>query len=344
MTGRRQVLRSGPISFRWRWRSLLVCAVLACVVTLLALLLLGTGTLAFGPPEVAAVLLGQSENAMAERVILSLRMPRALTACLVGASLGLAGAIFQSISRNPLGSPDVIGFTTGAATGAIAQIVLFDASALGVSAASVVTGVGTAALVLLLAARGDGQGGYRLILVGIGVGAVLSGLNTVLLAMGDLDRAAAAQIWLAGSLNARGWSHVWPAAIGLAAILPVALHHARRLALLEMGDEMASQLGVPPARTRTIMVLTAVALTAIATAAAGPIAFVALAGPQLARRLTASADAPLISGALAGAALLVGADLASQRVAFAINLPIGLATGLLGGGYLLWLVRQGSRS
>lgn len=344
MTGRWQLIRFGPISFRWRWRSVLVCAALAGVATVLALLLLGTGTLAFGPSEVAAALFGRSENTMAERVVLSLRLPRALTACLVGSSLGLAGAIFQSISRNPLGSPDVIGFTTGAATGAIVQIVLFDAGAIGVSAASAVAGMSVAALVLLLSARGEGQGGHRLILVGIGVGAVLSGLNTVLLAMGDLDRAAAAQTWLAGSLNARGWSHVWPAAAGFAAILPVMLHQARRLALLEMGDEMASQLGVPPTRTRAVMVLTAVALTALATAAAGPIAFVALAGPQLARRLTGSPETPLLSGALAGALLLLGADLVSQRTASVINLPIGLATGLLGGGYLLWLVRQGSRS
>ncbi|WP_253265327.1 FecCD family ABC transporter permease, partial [Pseudomonas aeruginosa] len=271
------------------------------------------------------------------------RLPRVLTACLVGAALGMAGAIFQSISRNPLGSPDVIGFTTGAASGAIMQIILFDAGPLATSLAALAAGLCTALAVVLLARRGATAGGYRLVLVGIGVGASLSGLNSLLLVTGNLDQAMYAQLWLAGSLNTRTWSHVVPAALGLLASVPLALYHGRRLEVLELGDASAAQLGVAVERVRLQMVLVAVGMTAIATAAAGPIAFIALAGPQLARRLTRSAGVPLLSGALMGAVLLLAADLLGQRLAYVANLPIGLMTGLLGGFYLLWLLLRSRR-
>ena len=333
-----KALRLGSLSLRWQPRTALVCAVLLVAMLLLWALLLGTGSLSLGPEQVLANLLGQGQDPTAQRVLQRVRLPRALTATLVGAALGMAGAIFQSISRNALGSPDVIGFTTGAASGAIVQIMLFDAGPLATSLAAVAAGLGTALLVLLLARNGHSSGGYRLVLVGIGVGASLSGLNSILLVSGNLDQAMFAQLWLAGSLNTRTWSHVLPAALGLLLIAPIALYHARRINLLEMGDATASQLGVAVERTRLIMVLAAVGLTAIATAAAGPIAFIALAGPQLARRLTRSAEVPLGSGALMGAVLLLAADLLSQRLAFHANLPIGLMTGLLGGFYLLWLL------
>ncbi|MBD8905405.1 FecCD family ABC transporter permease [Methylorubrum zatmanii] len=332
------VLRLGPYSVRWRPRVALLCVALSGICLTLAAALLGSGTLVFTPGEILKVLVGGDAGPIAGRVILGLRLPRVLTALFVGSSLGMAGSIFQSISRNPLGSPDIIGFTTGAATGAIIQIILFDAGPLAVSVAAVVSGMTTATLVFLLAMRGHTTGGYRLVLVGIGVGTTLTGVNTVLLVFGDLDRAISAQVWLAGSLTARSWSHAVPAAAALVLIVPVALRYGRRLSLLEMGDDAASQLGVPVERTRLVMVMTAVALTATATAAAGPIAFIALAAPQLAKRLGRSPDVPLVAAAAMGAALLLLADLIGQRSPFHISMPIGLTTGLVGGLYLLWLL------
>lgn len=332
--------RLGPISFRWRLRTLLVCLLLVAAALFLAVLLLGTGTLHFSPAQVLTSLMGGGDNAVADRVIQRIRLPRLLTALCVGASLGMAGSIFQSISRNALGSPDVIGFTSGAATGAIVQIILFNAGPLETALAAVISGLLTAIVVFALSLRGRGTGGYRLVLVGIGVGAILSGINTVLLVMGDLDQAMSAQIWLAGSLNTRTWSHVIPAALGLILIVPVAIYHARHINLLEMGDDAASQLGVHVERTRLVLVIAAVGLTAIATAAAGPVAFIALAGPQLARRLTHASGVPLVSGALLGAVLLLAADVLSQRFPLHIQMPIGLTTGLLGGFYLLWLLTR----
>ncbi|KAF1071790.1 MAG: Ferric enterobactin transport system permease protein FepG [Pseudomonas citronellolis] len=335
-----RVLRIGQHSLRYRPRSLIAAGVLLGLCLLLGILLLGTGSLPIRPAEVLASLLGQGDGGTAQRIILRVRLPRVLTALLVGAALGAAGAIFQSISRNALGSPDIIGFTTGAASGAIVQIILFDAGPIAVALAAVGAGMATALLVFLLARQGRSSGGYRLVLVGIGVGATLSGLNQYLLVSADLDQAAFAQLWLAGSLNTRTWAHVVPAALGLLAILPVAACHARHLELMEMGDASASQLGVAVERVRLGMVLAAVGLTAIATAAAGPIAFIALAGPQLARRLTGSPGIPLFAGALMGATLLLLADWLSQHLAFAAHLPIGLVTGVLGGLYLLWLIAR----
>ncbi len=339
-TGTISVLRLGRLSFLWRPRAVAVCSILMLASLILAILLLCTGTLAFTPGEVIGSLLGTGQNPTADNVILRLRLPRVLTAIFVGAALGIAGSIFQSITRNALGSPDVIGFTTGAATGAIVQIILFNAGALETALAAVLSGIGSAVIVFLLAMKGRVTGGYRLVLVGIGFGAVLSGINTVLLVMGDLDQAASAQVWLAGSLNTRTWSHVVPAGLGLVAIVPVVLCHARQVNLLEMGDDAATQLGVAAERTRLIMVIAAVGLTAIATAAAGPIAFIALAGPQLAKRLTLSPGPPLWSGAAMGMLLLLAADVISQRFPLNVNVPIGLTTGLLGGCYLLWLLSR----
>lgn len=334
------VLRVGGMSVRLRIRSLVACAVLVATVLLLAALLIGTGTLSFTLREVIESLVGSGSDPLTEKVVTVIRLPRVLTAAFVGGSLGMAGAIFQSISRNALGSPDIIGFTTGAATGAIMQIVLYNAGPVETSVAAILSGMATAAIVFILSLRGRTTGGYRLVLVGIGVGALLSGVNTVLLVMGDLDQAASAQLWLAGSLDTRTWSHVWPAAIGFAVIIPVVVTHARNLELVEMGDDVASQLGIHVERTRLILVMAAVGLTAIATAAAGPIAFVALAAPQIARRLTASPGVPMVSGALTGMALLLAADLASQHLPLASKMPIGLTTGLLGGLYLLWLLAR----
>ncbi|MEN4946415.1 iron chelate uptake ABC transporter family permease subunit [Pseudomonas proteolytica] len=337
---RLHALRLGRWSIRLEPRGLMVCAALTILALLLAAVLLGTGTLTLGPAELWAALSSDQAEPTAQRILYRIRLPRVLTAMLVGAALGLAGALFQSIARNPLGSPDIIGFTTGSASGAIVQIILFDAGPLATALAAVVAGLITAFLVMGLS---RGRGSQGLVLVGIGVGATLSGLNNLLLVSANLDQAMFAQMWLAGSLNTRTWDHVLPALLGLALALPVALFHSRRASLLEMGEATAGALGVIPARTRRVLVLAAVALTAIATASAGPIAFIALAAPQLARRLARPAGLALLPAALMGALLLMLADLLSQRFAAFAHLPIGLVAGVMGGTYLLWfLLRRGN--
>ncbi|WBU62149.1 FecCD family ABC transporter permease [Paracoccus albus] len=343
MNGSFRALRLGSLSVLFRPRVALICALLFMVLLALAVLLMGTGTMPLPVAELLAILGGTGDNPAAEQIVMRVRLPRLLTGAFVGASLGMAGAMFQSVARNPLGSPDVIGFTTGAATGAIVQIVMFGAGPLATALAAMISGVATAAAVFLLSRKGGSAGGQRLVLVGIGIGATLSGLNTMLVVMGNLDRAMAAQVWLAGSLNMRTWWHVLPANMGFLLIAPIACWHGRRLSLLDMGDDMARQLGVATEKTRLVAVLAAVSLTSVATAAAGPITFVALAAPQLVRRLTRAPEIPMLPAALMGSVLLLAADLLSQRIAGNLVMPIGLTTGLLGGLYILWLLTRTGR-
>ncbi|WP_040164100.1 FecCD family ABC transporter permease [Microbacterium gorillae] len=334
------VLRFGSLSLRVQPRLAIVSAVLLVLTAVLGVISLTVGTLAIPFGDVLATLFGDAPDVRTDRVVLGLRLPRTVTAIFAGAALGVSGAIFQSVSRNALGSPDVIGFTTGAATGAIVQIVVFRASALQVSIAAVVGGLLTAVVVYLLSRKAGVTGGFRLILVGIGVGAVLSAVNSLLLVTGDLDDATSANLWLAGSLCARTWMHALPVLIGTVVLIPIVALLARRATLMEMGDDLAQQLGIRVEPTRVGLMLLAVALAGLATGAAGPIAFVALAAPQLVTRLTRSRAVPVVSAAAMGAVLLVLADTVAQTLPINAALPIGRMTGIIGGIYLIWLLTR----
>lgn len=333
-----RVVRFGPFSILMRTRALVTSISLIVCTVALSAFAMSVGSFDVSVGEVISILLGRGEG-VAERVVLNIRLPRVLTGVFAGAALGASGAVFQSVSRNALGSPDVIGFTTGAATGAIAQIVIFGGSAAHIALSAVVTGVLTAAVVYLLAGMAGG-GGYRLVLTGIGVGAILAALNGLMLVRGNLDDAVTANLWLAGSLNARTWVHVWPVLGGVMVLVPLVALAARRLTMIEMGDDVARQLGVRVERTRLAAVFLAVSLAALATAAAGPIAFVALAAPQLFSRLARAADLAVVGSAAMGAVLLIVADLASQLLPLGLTLPIGRMTGIIGGVYLIWLLTR----
>ena len=323
------------VSLRFHARSLVVCAVLAAVTFVLAVISIGTGDFPLAPDEVVAVLIGQGDPA-SEFIVETLRLPRVLVALLVGAAFGIAGAIFQSVSRNPLGSPDMIGFTYGSVTGAVLVILVLDGSTSQTAAGAIVGGLVTAVLIYLLALR-RGVQGYRLVLVGIGVAAVLQALNNYLVSRATREDAFEAAHWMIGSVNGRGWEHVWPVAAALAVLVPAALVLARPLAMLEMGDDAARSLGVHAERSRLALVFVGVGLTAVATASTGPIAFVALAAPQIARRLTRASGPGMVPAAVMGALLLVASDLAAQRL-LSVDLPVGVMTGALGGVYLCWLL------
>jgi iron complex transport system permease protein len=319
----------GPFAIVVHARTAIVTGVLVVVALAAALIAMTIGTLPLTPGEVVVALWGDGEPA-ATKVVQDVRLPRLLTALLAGAALGVSGAVFQSVSRNALGSPEIIGFTTGAATGAIMQIVLFGAGGVRIALGALVGGVATAIVVYLLSVRGRSSGGYQLILTGIGVGAVLQAVNEFLLAYGGLDQAIQANVWLAGSLYLRGWIHVATVAIACFALIPIVGLLARRASLMEMGDE----------RSRIALIFTAVLLAAAATAACGPIAFVALAAPQLVTRLTRSAGLPVLGSAAMGSCMLVVSDIVSQVIPIEANVPIGRVTGVIGGCYLIWLLTR----
>ncbi|MER5178124.1 iron chelate uptake ABC transporter family permease subunit [Streptomyces sp. NPDC002896] len=331
-----RAVRSRGLSVRLDVRALTVVVLLIVAALVASVVLIGTGDFPIPAADVIRTLMGNGDPGQ-EFIVNELRLPRVFVGLLVGAALGLGGALFQSISRNPLGSPDVLGLGQGSTAGALIMIVLFKGSALQVAGGSLVGGLVTGLAIYVLAWK-RGVHGYRLVLVGIGVSAVVTAVNGYLLTKADLVDAARAIVWMTGSLNGRGWEQVWPL-LGLCAVLvPLVLANARPLRMLEMGDDVAYALGVRVERTRMVLMLAAVLLTAAATAAAGPVSFVALTAPQLARRLTRSPGPNLVPAMCMGAALLIVADWASQRAFGADQLPVGVVTGVLGGVYLLWLL------
>jgi iron complex transport system permease protein len=309
---------------------------------LLALFALGSGSLALSPSQVLAALLGEAPRGI-ELVVTQWRLPRVALALLIGAALGLSGALFQSLLRNPLGSPDIMGFNTGAYSGVLVALVLFQASILWSTTAALIGGLLSAALVYALTWRGSGVDTLRLIIVGIGVRALLMALNTWLIVHASLEAAFSAGLWSAGSLNGLTWGKAWPAVVFILLAGAASLALSRRLFLLEMGDDTACALGVPVERTRLSLLGLGVVLTAAGTAVAGPISFIALAAPQIARRLTGTQRLALPAAALTGAVLLLGADLLAQRLFLPYVLPVGLVTVSLGGLYLIGLLIWESR-
>jgi iron complex transport system permease protein len=332
----RAVRTPGGLSLRLDLRALLVVVLLLAAACAAGVALIGTGDAKIPAIDVLRTLAGHG-NAYQAFIVNELRLPRVLVGLLVGAALGLGGALFQSVSRNPLGSPDVLGLSQGSTAGALVVIVLLSGSTTQVTIGALMGGLVTGLAIYLLAWK-QGVHGYRLVLVGIGVSAIATAVNGYLLTKADLVDAARAVVWMTGSLNGRDWDQVWPLLALCAVLVPLVLVNARGLRMLEMGDDVANALGVRVQRVRLVLMVCAVLLTAAATAAAGPVSFVALTAPQLARRLTRSPGPNLVPSLCMGAALLVAADWASQRAFGADQLPVGVVTGVLGGGYLLWLL------
>jgi iron complex transport system permease protein len=326
----------GGLSVRLDVRAVTVVALLLAAALAASVVLIGTGDFPIPAGDVVRTLLGDG-NPGQQFIVNELRLPRVLVGLLVGASLGLGGALFQAISRNPLGSPDILGLGQGATAGALVVIVLFSGSAsevtLGALAGGLVTGIS-----IYVFAWKRGVHGYRLVLVGIGVSAIVTAVNGYLMTKADLVDASRALVWMTGSLSGRDWAQVWPLLALCAVLVPLVLANARGLRMMEMGDDISNALGVRVERVRMLLMVAAVLLTAAATAAAGPVSFVALTAPQLARRLTRSPGPNLLPSLCMGAALLVIADWASQRVFGADQLPVGVVTGVVGGVYLLWLL------
>lgn len=275
-------------------------------------------------------------------IVRTLRLPRGLTALLVGAAFGLSGAIFQRIARNPLASPDIIGINAGAAAAAVFTIVVIGGSSLQVTVGALAGAVVTAALIYALAYK-KGVTGYRLVLVGIGITAMLGSVASYLLTQAEISDAQRATVWLTGSLNARGWDHVRPLVVALAVLVPVAVGLARHLRVLELGDDAAKGLGTRVEASRSALLLVGVALAAVSTASAGPVAFVALVAPQVARRLVGGRSLALLPAAACGALLMVAADLAARRLLAPTELPVGVFTAILGAPYLLHLLARANR-
>lgn len=318
-----------------------VAAVLGALVVAAWFASLMVGHTVYGAADVAAVLRGETVPG-ASFTVGDLRLPRACLAVLTGLAFGMGGVTFQTMLRNPLASPDVIGVSTGASAAGVFSIVVLGLSGVAVSAVAVVGALAIGFGIYLLAWR-DGVVGSRLVLIGIGVAAMLHAVISWVLVRASAWDLQAAMRWFTGNLNNAGWDLVVPLAVVLAVVAPVLLAQGRRLDLLPLGDDAAAALGVPVERTRLLCLATAVVLIACATAAAGPVAFVAfLAGP-IAARLVGPGAPLLLPGALVGALLVLLGDQAGQW-AFENRYPVGVVTGALGAPFLLYLLIRSHRS
>lgn len=295
----------------------------------------------FHPPaDVLAVLAGRDVPG-ASFTVGTLRLPRAVLAVLAGACFGLGGVTFQTMLRNPLASPDIIGISSGASAAAASGIVVLGLSGPAVSLLAIVAGLLVALAIYLLAHRG-GVVGSRLILVGIGIAAMLTSLTDwVLSTAGQWDLQEALR-WLTGSLNNTSWEQALPVLAALVVLGPVLLARASDLRATQLGDDAAQALGVRVGRTRLVVVIAAVGLIAFATAASGPIAFVAFLSGPIAARIVGPGSSPLLPAAAVGALLVLVADLLGQ-FATGTRYPVGVVTGVLGAPYLLYLIIRVNR-
>lgn len=325
-----------------RTRAVAVTLVLAVLTVAVTCVSIGVGSLSIAPLDVVRAIFGFGDSSTT-LVVQDIRLPRALCGLLVGVAFGLSGSVFQSLVANELASPDVIGITAGASTAAVLAIVVFGSAAASLSLAALAGGLGTAAAIYAFAYR-RGVSGYRLILVGIGMAAGLSSVTSYLLTRADIADVRQATIWLTGSLDGRSWAQVETLALALAVLAPLQLLLGRSLRALQLGDDAARGIGVRVEAVRAAIVAAAVGLAAFGTAAAGPVAFVAFVSGPIARRLTGGGDASLVPSALVGALLLTLADLVARRGLGAIELPVGVLTGILGAPYLLWLLVQTNRT
>ncbi|GAB3848064.1 iron-enterobactin ABC transporter permease [Nesterenkonia populi] len=341
-----RTLRRGDLSLRLHRRSLIVVGLLCAAALAAAWWNMISGSAALGAADVLAALTGQSDEGAA-RVILDWRAPRVIFTLVGGAALAVAGAVFQSQTRNPLGSPDIIGFSTGAYTGVLIAASVGLTGMWAAPAAASAGGLVTGAAIYLLAMRhtagGLGVSGLRLIIVGIGISIFLGSLNTYLVTVLDLETAISVANWGAGSVNDVAWAHALPLLLIMALAGPVLLANAREMTLIEMGDDAAAALGIRTERVRLAQFVCAVLLVAAVTAGAGPIAFIALVAPQLALRLTGTGAVQLIPAAAMGAALLTAADAVARSPLMPASLPVGVVTLILGGAYLVWLLISMSR-
>ncbi|QXT61605.1 FecCD family ABC transporter permease [Tessaracoccus palaemonis] len=329
------VLRRGPVSGLIGVRSIVVCGILVVLILGLGIASLGIGTYPLSPAQVVGALLGTDDDTRTRLLVVTWRLPRALFAIACGVALAVSGAIFQSLTRNPLGSPDIIGFSTGSYTGVVLMtLVVGSTGYLDRAAAAVVGGCVTAAIVYLLSVSRGTVRSFRLIIMGIGVGALLGSLNSALMISSDVDAAMLTAVWAAGSLYGLSHAQLWPMVALLVVMLPVVAFIAPGLRQLELGDDAAHGLGVRARRVQATAVIMGVALTALVTAAAGPISFIALAAPQVARRLTRGSGLELVPSALVGAFLLLASDVLAAQLGF----PVGIVTVSVGGAYLVWLL------
>ncbi|WP_144876700.1 iron chelate uptake ABC transporter family permease subunit [Microbacterium sp. 1.5R] len=325
---------------RHRRHAVATIALGALLLVLFAVALM-VGNTFYPLDAVVRVILGETVPG-ASFTVGELRLPRAVLAVLAGIAFGMAGVSFQTLLRNPLASPDIIGISNGAGAAAVIGIIVLSLDGPLVSLMALGGALLTAGAIYLLSIRG-GFAGTRLILIGIGVSLMLQSVISYVLSRAASWDIQTAMQWLTGSLNSASWERVAPLAVAAVVIVPLLLIQGRALGAMQLGDDSACGLGVRVNATRVLCILGAVALLAFATAATGPIAFVAFMAGPIAARITGPGANLLLPSASVGAVLVLGSDLLGQ-FAFGERYPVGVITGVLGAPYLIYLLVRTNRS
>lgn len=326
----------GPLQSLWYPRAVASVVVMVMLLVVLTLALAMTGSYRLAAADVVMGVFQPGANP-ASTIMWELRLPRIATGLATGACLGVSGLLFQSLSRNALGSPEIIGLVSGAALGAVVGITLLGTSGWTTSLAAVAGCAVAVVLAQMMTSQAPGSVG-RLVLVGIGLSALWSSLTSLLLTRTDPDVAVGGQMWLTGSLNARTWQHAVVPAVALLVTVPLAVVRSRHLGVLDSGPDMTAQLGVSASSLGRLVGVLGVVLTGAAIASTGPISFVALAAPHLARRLAGRGLVPVVTSAVTGSTLLLLAEWAARQLPETMQVPVGIATSVLGGIYLIILV------
>jgi len=317
------------------WAGLLFTA----LILLLAYVSLASGTPWLSPRDVATALTGGGDPIQAF-MLWELRLPRMTAGILSGAALGIGGCLLQTLARNRLATPGIIGIDDGATAFAVASVVAIPTSLAPPMLA--LAGAATAAA-LAFGLGGGGSRGYRFIVVGIAVGALFGALTNFMLARTDIDSANLAYPWTVGSLNARSMPTVALLGACLAACLPIAKLLGRELQLLRFPETVAIGLGTRVRHTRMAILAVTVVLTATAVAVAGPVGLVSLAAPEIARHMAGHRGVPIMNSGLAGAALMIAADWVGRTAFAPVEVPVGIITAVVGGPYLLWILLREPR-
>lgn len=318
-----------------------VTLILAVAVLAVFIVSLMVGKTFYGLGEIVRVILGETVPG-ASFTVGELRLPRAVLAILSGFAFGIAGVTFQTMLRNPLAAPDIIGISSGASVAAVFGIVILSWNETLVSALAVAGALATAIAIYLLSNKG-GFAGTRLILIGIGVAAMLDAGVTYILSRAAAWDLQSAMRWLTGSLNGATWAGALPLALASVLLIPTLLAKGRDLGTLRLGDDLAASLGVRVQGTRVVIIVAAVVLLAFATAATGPIAFVAFMAGPISARIVGPGGSLLLPAGLVGALLVQLSDLLGQ-FAFDSRYPVGVVTGVLGAPYLIYLLIRTNRS
>ena len=323
-----------------RRRFIIVTSLLAIIAFALCCMMLMLGNTIYPVGDVISVLLGEQVKG-ASFAVGTIRFPRMVAGVFAGYAFGISGHVFQTMLRNPLANPNVIGITAGSSAAAVFCIIVLHASSTFVSIASIIGGLATV-LVIFLLSKGTSFSIGRLILIGIGIQAMLNAVISYLLLIGQHHDVPTAMRWLSGSLNGVKMENIYPLMITVLLLAPIIILLGKRLDMLELGEQTAASLGINTDRTRVVLVISSVLIIALATATTGPIAFVAFLSGPIAKRLVGIGFSSVIPAGLVGIILVLASDLIGQ-FAFVARYPVGVITGILGAPYLIMLLIRMNR-